>query len=108
MFAEPAATAVTSPELLTVALAASLLVQVSVTPLMVAPSESFTVGLSCCVLPIVAIVGAVGDNVTVTLRRPRRMVEPVPTAQTSPPDVPHTPNNVSVTPVGRDAQEVPS
>src|ERR1019366_2243956 len=49
MTAEPTATPVTSPVLLTVATAALLLCQVTVRPGTTLPSESRTVAVSCCV-----------------------------------------------------------
>ena len=60
MLAVPAATAVARPAVETPTDAGWLLLQVKVSPVTVAPSESVTVAVSCCVLPaaVKVVIGA--------------------------------------------------
>src|SRR5206468_12763245 len=67
--AEPAATPVTKPALLTVATAGLLLAQVTTRPASEAPAESLVTAASCCVAPtaMVAEVGVIVTEATGTL-----------------------------------------
>jgi hypothetical protein len=55
MFADPAATAVASPELFTVAIAVAELLQVTTRPVSVLPAASFSTTLACVVWPTVML-----------------------------------------------------
>lgn len=96
--AVPAPTAVTRPLWLTVATAGLLLAQVNVTPLMALLLASVAVALSCLVAPGDMLGPKLGVTETVAPRKPRRIVPPRPTANTSPWGAPQRPN--SVLPVG--------
>src|SRR5688572_9043764 len=95
----PAATAVTTPVVETVATPAIVLLHVNVAADTVLFDASFAVAVICCVAPTDVSVGPSGATDTVAPRMPRRIFPPSPTSTTSPLPEPQMPRYPAPLPI---------